>query len=336
MIRYIPVLKSKVTSFRALRQLKTESKVKVTPLFEIVPKTEDDLIKNLRANLHEGAEFFVDFLFFDGNPEVSSLLISKINECVSYKFSPIPIWGPDRTPEYLKGINTLLEQGIKKIGIRLPSDLFLPENEEEIVNSVFELFASRGLEIYVILDFESLNEGNSAIYVAQSVIGHIKQHQYSKIVFIAGTFPNTLEMAEFKGKSVEVKRYDYLSWLALTRSGLLSLKDSCYGDYTIRDIGLPYSGVTKDKIPTLRYTTDETFYISRGISHRKHKDRMNQFNQLCKELIDKPFYRGMEFSDGDRIIFEKGTGIDSAPGNPATWAQIGINQHIEFVVHQLE
>jgi len=332
---YIPVLKTKTTSFKALQALKPSSKEQIIPVLEIVPDTEIDLAKNLSKYWVQGSPIYLDFLFLDGDENLVNIITRTIQSCLSVGIDVIPVWGPERTPDYLAAIKQLSHDGIKKIAFRFPESIFSPKIESKIIKRAFAELDNVFSEKHVFLDLEDISSGQAQYYAAIALLSQLYSPSFSVFGCIAGAFPNSTQLLEYKGRSEEIPRYDFELWKQLKASGESFASNLCYGDYTIRDIELPFSGHSTSIIPTLRYTKESTFYIQRGISHKKHMRGMYQFNDLCRELIQKSFYRGPNFSDGDRIIHEKGTQLNSAPGNPATWAQIGVNQHIEFVVQQI-
>src|SRR2546426_10562869 len=60
----------------------------------------------------------------------------------------------------------------------------------------------------------------------------------------------------------------------------------------------------------------------------------DQFNDLCKMVIERPEYCGTEFSWGDFYIYKCAHNQDGL-GNATTWRQVGTTHHIEFVARPL-
>jgi hypothetical protein len=333
---YIPVLKSKATTFRALRALKSDTKVHVRPLLEIVPDTEDDLLKNIRNNWDKSLPLYLDFMFLDGNgSETKAMITSVVAACVRDGFNVIPVWGPDRSPDYSAAIHELVDSGASDLAIRFPENVFDPQRADEIAKRSLAEFSLPISRLHIFLDLEDMSSGQSKFYAANTLLRLIYRKGCSTFCCIGGAFPSSDDLQEYKNTVSYLPRYDFELWKQLRLADGTFSPGLSYGDYTIRDIELPFAGFASSIIPTLRYTTEDSFYIHRGVSHKKHPHGMHQFNDECKELMEQSFYRGPKFSDGDRLISEKGTTLDSSPGNQATWAQIGVNQHIEYVVQQI-
>lgn len=335
MIKYVPVLKTKTTSFRALQSLKPETKASIAPLFEIIPDTEENFAEKLTSNWMLSQPIFVDLIFIDGDEKIDKILRDTIMSTSKAGFDIIPVWGPERTLEYLKGIQQISREGISKIALRFPVSIFTSDNVDEIITKTITEANRLFSNIYIFLDMEDISDGKIQYYDAIAYLKKLNAIPHVLLGIIAGSFPDAIKLAEYKNSEGEIQRYDFDLWKRLKNSKEEFADNLVYGDYTIRDTELPFEGRIKDIIPTLRYTKESTFYIHRGISHRQHESGMRQFNALCKDLVDQPFYRKANFSEGDKAIYLKGTQQDSSPGNLATWVQIGINQHIEFVVYQI-
>jgi hypothetical protein len=336
MINYVPVLKSKATTFRALKTLKPDSLSSICPIIEVVPETEFDLVRNLSTFWPKDHPLYIDFLFLDGeNKEISSKITGIVKMFIDEGFHVIPVWGPDRSEEYVVTIRSLLDQGITELAVRIPDSVIDPTRASEIIEKTFNAMPLPIESIHAFLDLEDMSGGQEKFYLANAILDLMYRPGIKVCGCLAGAFPDASALQEYKNSKSFSPRYDYKLWQTLTAMDKPYAAHLIYGDYTIRDIDLPFGGFASNIIPTLRYTIDDQFYIHRGISHKKHPDGMNQFNTLCHDLIGETFFRGNTFSDGDRVIFEKGSGQDSSPGNQATWAQIGVNQHIEFVVNQI-
>ena len=85
----------------------------------------------------------------------------------------------------------------------------------------------------------------------------------------------------------------------------------------------------------LRYTLNENWYIDRGTAVRGRDSRgFGQFRGMCQKLIETPYYRGKEFSNGDKYIYDCANGTENT-GNLSTWVKVSVNQHLTKVVHDL-
>ncbi len=330
MSNYVPVLKSKVTSFKALHLLKPKTKEVITPLFELVPDTENDISKHL-STYWKGFKCYLDFAFLDGDG-VGEIITETLSKCRSHGHNVIPITAPDRTAEYQDAITQ--NSGSTDVAVRFSLSSMNGLRSEEIIKGFYRSLVSEPSRIHVFLDMEEVR-GEAEQFAAEALIPKIYLQNLAHFCIIGGSFPGSKDLIEYRNSVVTIPRYEFLLWKAIKSSKISGASKLGYGDYTIRDIELPYSGFITHQIPTLRYTLDSEFYINRGDSNRKHPRGMNQFNDECRDLVRSGFFRGPDFSYGDQQIFEKGTVEGSSPGNSSIWAQIGVNQHIEFVVNQL-
>lgn len=85
----------------------------------------------------------------------------------------------------------------------------------------------------------------------------------------------------------------------------------------------------------LRYTLNENWYIDRGTAVRGRDSRgFGQFRGMCQKLIETSYYRGKEFSNGDKYIYDCANGTENT-GNLSTWVKVSVNQHLTKVVYDL-
>jgi len=338
---YYPVLKTKRTSFFAIRDLKEETKTKIIPIFEIIPEEEtkdyNKIISNLKLYLPKEMPVILDFIYLDNEDcKLSDIILEVIGDCKKEGINVIPMTGIGRSERYEKAISlTVKKLNLNDVAIRIPLDILTPDiNISDVLNVMIENIGLEKDKLYLFIDLENI-DNNIYFYAAKTVLSQIADPQYKTTGIIAGAFPSSGKLTDLKGESREVERFDYTIWKSLKKVKTQFSENLVYGDYTIRDSDLPYDGFNKHKVPVLRYTKAEHYYIWRGFSSVNHTRGMHQFNDACKLLCEQPFFRGKDFSAGDSMIFEKASDLNSSSGNQATWAQIGINQHIEFVVYQL-
>lgn len=335
---YYPVLKNKRTSFIALRDLKEDTKTKILPIFEIIPEEEINpkkIVSNLKLYLPEKMKIMLDFMYLDNEyNNIGDIISETMNYCVEENINAIPMTGIGRSEEYANAINSIIKNlNIDDLAIRIPLALIAPDiNISDVLNRMIANMELSPDKLRLFLDMEDI-DSNVYFYAAENVLSQIADFRYKTIGVLAGAFPSSEKLKNLRGDSVEVERFDYTIWNFLKNKPFF--KNLAYGDYTIRDVDLPYNGFVRHIVPILRYTKADHYYIWRGFSSINHERGMHQFNDACAILCQESFFRGKDFSAGDRMIFEKASDLNSSAGNQATWAQIGINQHIEFVVYQL-
>lgn len=340
---YFPVLKSKATTFRALSKLKPESKRWVNPIIEVMQHGDDSeqpqrTIEKLKESLEYliGSEkVFIDPLYFPLKGfDLDNFYGSLFETSSKIELNLYPVINLLKSPEHLRYYLANPSQ-MSECAFRIQFRKLSPKEIPTVIKLMQEATKGKALnDIYIFLDAEDVSDGTTDfIFSAMAIISALKDSGFNNIVFISGSFPG--DLSAYKNITGTIPRLDKNAWKDVMEATSLSPSELYFGDYTIRDIEPPYEGFSPNIIPTLRYTIDSEFYISRGISSKFHSDGMRQFNELCKKLIEEPFYRGQEFSWGDNEIFLKATDPNSTSGNQASWAQIGINQHVEFVVFEL-
>jgi hypothetical protein len=160
----------------------------------------------------------------------------------------------------------------------------------------------------------------------------VRLYSWRTITVIGTSFPMT--MAEISGTAQLVKRQEWLLYellvdeLRQTRTPFPS-----FGDYTICHPEVLQVDMRIVKpFASIRYTTNKAWFILKGTNVRDNG--YGQFRDLCKKLIESPYYRGKNFSESDRYIWDCAHGIAST-GNLTTWRWVGTNHHIESVVLEI-
>ena len=86
--------------------------------------------------------------------------------------------------------------------------------------------------------------------------------------------------------------------------------------------------------PSIRYSTDDSWLVTRGSSFRNHPDGYGQYYSLAKEIEASNDFKGADYSFGDDYIADRAAG-NGGTGNPGTWLSAGINHHITFLNEKL-
>ena len=86
---------------------------------------------------------------------------------------------------------------------------------------------------------------------------------------------------------------------------------------------------------SIRYTTDDHWLVMRGEGLlNEDGDGHAQYPANAQLLMQRPEFRGSDFSFGDNYIYERPKNRDK-PGTPRSWVTAGVNHHLTFVVRQI-
>jgi len=337
---YVPILKGKPAEFQAVTKLKSVNSM--TPLFEAIPsKSPATIPEQLKKNKWDNtSKYFVDFLFFDAkgpasNPPLSAIL-AGMKAAALLQHAAIPVTGTGRSPAYQKAVSQSADPK-RGLAIRLIPDDF--DNQADLtksLNALSGLLKHGPSTTDIIIDVGSI-AGHQASIIAQvyrAYLGLLPNiDAWRSVTIVGGAFPGGLDASMTRNAWNNRPRIDWQAWLAVVTGSQKVKRLPSYGDYSISHPGLPPEGQATI-LAQLRYSTDSQFMIWKGHNVRKHQNRFGQFNGICKELINRPEYRGPSFSLGDSEIQAKATTAGS-PGSAQTWRKIGANHHIETALDQI-
>lgn len=335
---YVPVLKGKRAEFPALQHLKSTKGV--TPLIEAVPSAPAEFVpKKMSKAWPADTPYFIDLVFFDDEEmeadEANGHALSKcFAEVVKKKQHAIPVTGIARSPAYQMALRDVASA--HGYAIRLVPDDF--EDEEEVaeaIDSLVKLVGVKRSEIDLIVDANTV-AGDGASTIRQKHSANLEMvptiDKWRTVTVVAGAFPKGLAPLTRDAWNT-VARGDWHGWRRLVTGKLRPRRLPAFGDYAIAHPDLPPTG-RATILAQLRYSTEDSFLVWKGNNVFKHAKKFKQFFDICADLIDRPEYRGADFSDGDQQISETAANRDS-PGNAETWRRIGTNHHIETVMDQI-
>lgn len=337
---YVPVLKGKRAEFPALQELRSNESI--TPLFEAVPTSEPEYVpKRMSAFWPSDKPYFIDLLFLDDEEmdesEASSHpLLACFKEVVEKNQAAIPVTGTGRSPAYQSATKEIVREHGRGCAIRILLDDFEDEDElVESINALLELFEIQKGDIDLIVDADTVAEmrtGTVAQLQRANLLLLPNINDWRTLTVVAGAFP--LGIGPLTRDIWNTNpRTDWLGWNQVVSRPRGLSRIPTYGDYTIAHPNLPPTG-RATILGQLRYTTRTDFLIWKGHNVYTHPSGFRQFNERCKDLIQRPEYCDQNFSWADSEIYAKAT-TDDSPGNAETWRRIGVNHHIETVMDQI-
>ena len=125
-------------------------------------------------------------------------------------------------------------------------------------------------------------------------------------------------------------------WQSITENNILGI-NPIFSDYTV--IHPEYTDINPRLYantmgPSIRYTTDTCWFVTRGKSFQKHPEGYKQYHRLAKDVVDRPDFKGSNYSYGDKYIDDKANKM-GGPGTPWLWLLAGVNHHISHIVDSL-
>lgn len=349
---YVPILKGKLGEFKALRELETRIKDKITPLIEAPPiplnydtgdpsKTVDEhldkFIPNIKAYWGSENPAFVDLNFI---PDTQSRngkhpLDNIFQQARKFGLLLTPVTGIYRDEEYQMAVKEIVHVDRRGVCIRiLPADI---ENEE-LDTAITELMETLGvsrIETDLIIDLKEIQKDQIGLLVrsVRDIIRNLSNPKEWRTLTLAATaFPQT--MAGFEPNTVSLtNRTEWQLWTTLLHNISKIPRMPTFGDYTVVHPELLEIDPRIMQLGAkIKYTFDNDWIIVKGTSIKTGGTEQNR--DLCRNLTNLPEYSKPEFSWGDKFIQDCANGSIGV-GNQTNWVSVGVNHHITFVVTQL-
>lgn len=356
-IMYYPVLRWKQGEQQALKNLNPAMKTKITPIIEfpilgvVRPKkatkeklaeTLEEAIERQNKSFQNRINNFSEKLFeYWGLQEVfldlNSLLNQKNIFITIKQLSPlfnnpcniIPVINPENIPSdliiYLREL--LSSKTISSLVFRVNSDTD-SENQNLIEDIVTQLPINIS-NCSIIYDLKDVS--NATITQSKRSFQSLYRDfgsNFKTVIMLSGAL--TLPSDFGTDTSQTIPRTDWLTWEKIREND--SFKSIQFGDYTISSanfVDLPFRGA-----PKIKYTLANNWIVYKGILGRTSTSRNAvQYQKMSKNLVTSINLENPACYGEDQILKCAQGKIEI--GSPTSWVAIGINQHITFVVSQL-
>ncbi|MEV4820588.1 hypothetical protein [Micromonospora sp. NPDC049274] len=153
-----------------------------------------------------------------------------------------------------------------------------------------------------------------------------RRHAWRSATVAAGGMPPTLSRL-LVDEPVRLERWDWQLWRRLADVGV------DYGDYGVGP-ALSDSGDPGDRMPTVRYTADDCWWVYRWSRRGGRGD--DRFADLCRTLVSAPHWSrtGAAFSWGDHELLRRAR-RGAGAGSIATWTAWSTSHHLAHVLAAL-
>jgi hypothetical protein len=351
---YVPLLKGKEGEYAALEALTRDIKPHLMPLIEIpgIPydyandrpaKSLDEHLTGIALRLKkcwQDGPLYLDLPWGEDEETLGDgriALEAVLADCTQNGIHAVPVVSRTSSAKYLDGTRQYSEASQTGACLRLLVSDF--EEEIDLEAEVDRLLESLGgigpSSIDLIVDMEDLGpDGSRAVLIARSILSIIpKQSEWRKMILAAASFPEDLSDVDAATVST-LPRREWDLWKTLQkRPNKLLRRDIIFGDYAItHPVPKELDPRTMRMSANIRYTTPNGWLVVKGRNVRQYG--FDQYFELCKELIERPEYRGRDFSWGDRYIADCADRIQG-PGNATTWRKVGTNHHLTLLAQEI-
>ncbi|RUL93178.1 beta family protein [Verrucosispora sp. FIM060022] len=161
---------------------------------------------------------------------------------------------------------------------------------------------------------------------ARRALEWARRHAWCSVSVVAGGMPPALSRLP-TDEPVRLCRWDWLLWQRLADL------DVGFGDYGVASAA-PDVEPSADRLPTVRYTGDDAWWIYRW-SRRGGRGDL-RVADLCRALVSAPHWpsAGANFSWGDHEIFRRARRVAGA-GSTANWLAWSTSHHLAQVLAAL-
>lgn len=341
---YVPVLKTRPAEFRAIQMLNANSKANLTPLFELMPLSNDDeseffalvdqFCSKVLSALGTSTPFFLDLLWMGDTLTINGkhhveYVFEKIR---SVGLQGVPVTGPNRNFAYQNAVKNVIQRDHHGLCVRLQDD---DTRMIGSLNAFVSLLGSAEADTDIVIDLGSISSRQTNVLTA-SVISYLFSMpnitSWRTIVLTGSSYPAS---GISPRQLTTIKRVEWEIWESLYKQRASLPRLPIFGDYGVDNPALPPAfDATKMSLGAgIRYTTHANYLVFKGGAIKKYGSQ--QYYSLAQQVVQHPAYMGPQFSWGDAQIDAYARRIPAKGGSAAGWRVISYNHHLTLVTDQL-
>lgn len=349
---YIPCLRWKQGEYQALSKLSANTQNSILPLIEVAEIGFDFESRTNSKTIDEHLDPFAKRVkdkwgkkecLVDIRHVVSSKIMANGQHPGTFVFDDLRSKGVLATPVIGMVVDPQSQTAVRQTISIDGRGLCFRVNIEEVVkvgfdNSMKDLIKSYGLAIEqcdLIIDLRAPNfeplDGFTGLL--STIIRNLPNLDLWRSIGIIGTsFPPSLSGLK-PGTSIIPRNEWRLYKLLEANLKENGIRVPSFGDYAINHPDLLSLDMRLVKpSANVRYTIKDNWLIAKGNNVRDNG--FDQYEKLCKMVVESNSYSGKQFSAGDEYIFACANNQVSK-GNLTTWRWVGSNHHIEMVARDV-
>lgn len=330
MKKYYPTLLCKTGEFKAISELTSQVKNRISPIFKVLDEeSPDKLVAALTGSwTFNNNQALIDFsLTSFSNGQRRSLLRNLINAGVN----AVPVVSIGASAPEWQMINRICEETDCRIAIKATASELNNFN-----NDIQRLIRDNNIDIQnsiLIIDLELIDQQRYSPYatLVNTSIASLNNHKkWHSIVVVSGSFLENLTPLA-AGRTHRLSRYEWLLWNMLNK-----IPNLRYGDYGTKH---PIYSDTEARFAgscSVKYTTTNDYVIFRGEKAQNHPQGNGQYINHSNALIITSDYSGATFCWGDQRISHFASQAllpinKQKPGSTTNWVSISQNHHISLL-----
>lgn len=361
--KYIPIIKTGESELKALKNLSSEQKEFMLPLFELTkarkkPKEAEGSIENniefLQTNFKD-YPFILDITNDDklSNTELDNLLTSQNNYenwvkfCLEQKnmfknFYPTVMIVEEEQEDYQDYLNKLQNQllilctNFEYIVFRAQNELVAKNLILDINNLIKKGFVPNlAKKIIFILDYRYINNTMKSVDIASKICKVLHSLEIENIVISCTSFPKSVSeyMSTSDFVKFKIKEFDFY------RNILNELNDRSikliYSDYaTVNPVRNDNVIFARGWIPRIDVPALDEYIYCRRMRRDKKQSYADVYKNVAKKVVISAYYQNLLRNDingwGMQEIFNASN--DNIGGSsPRHWISVRMNIYIELL-----
>lgn len=347
---YIPCLRWKQGEYQALLRLSPSVRSMIVPLIDVAEigfdfeqwkesKSIDEHLIPFAKKVSEKwgiGDCFVDLHLIDASQRMANGKhpVSFVFDGLRFKgVRAIPVMGINQDSNWQDAIQNAVDHAACGFCFRISLEEALKPNLGTLLDNLLQKYGRKVEQCDLIIDekgpnFEPLDGFVGLLETTIKSLPHL--NHWRTLGLIGTSFPSSLGPLG-SGTSI-VPRYEWQAYKKLrVQLNSLGIRLPIFGDYAINrpEVSTVDQRFMRGRA-NIRYTIDNNWLIARG---QKLRD-LSESKGLCGTIVSSAFYRGQDFSLGDKYILECAKGI-ATTGNPTTWRYVGTNHHLTSVAQDV-
>ena len=334
---YTLIIKAKRGELLNLRHLKDSTKGRLTPLFELVPKPQqeyDALVSELCQSIAASwgtLPYFADVRYIGHGqvPDAQSILtFCSVSRTLGLQ--AIPVTSLTFSPQFQTAIGQICVQDQRGFVLRLSVEDFTNTSQlSAAIQGLLNVTTVVPGSIDIVLDYGHRASEAELIQFATLHLASLPNVDVWRSISIASaSMPSSISTMPMNIWHA-VPRVEWLAWLAVrAQRSQQGSRVPSYADYGIRGISTG-EAIQNTPAPNIRYTSEQICLVRRGPKNQQ------QIDHIAQNLVSRPEFCGSAFSFGDLKLAQRATGGSPNDGAAEAWILWCMNHHSEFVVQQL-
>jgi len=328
----------------ALNQLSYQGKTTVTPLLEMWPpnpgtpkkpaKTFAQHTTDLMTTLTSewtGLPCYVDTQYLQSaNVPSAGAVQAVFGIARSMNVNCVPVTSPLFAQPFQEAIRSVVATDGRGVMFRLQVPFFNIPDWGQYITGLVNFLGIGTAQVDILIDLQYRPNVVEVQQLGASFLNLLPSiNEWRTVTLAAGCFPSSIS-DEPAGQWIPFSRSDWNGWrTVVAQRNAANLRLPSYGDYGVRCGGEPLV-IPNTPAPNIRYSDSPTTWVKKGTK------APGAMRAICADLVNQPYFRGAQFSQGDAEMAQKAATPDQKNGSPEQWIQWCTNHHLELAASEIQ